>query len=324
MNRCPITYQECGTLRYSTEGLRRLSYSLTELHDFPYNAESQRREAILRAAKMSIQGVQPKLSVKLNAKEGIFEITDRRGGYIIKPQHELFKNLPENEAVTMTMAGLAGIEAPVHGLLYCMDGSMSYFIKRFDRTGHGNKLATEDFAQLAGLDRDTKYEYSIEKTILLLDKYCTFPALEKVKFFKRLLFSFLTGNEDMHLKNFSIITRDGKNELSPAYDLLNSTIAYVELGRSLRDIEESALTIKGKKKKLTAPLLITYLAEERMGINARVIADCLTELQEMLPQWKAVISISFLSNKQKQLYTDLLIQRAGILGLMPKTVTKNK
>jgi serine/threonine-protein kinase HipA len=315
MSRCPITYKECGTLRYSREGLRRLSYSLNDLRDFPYNAESQRREAVIRAAKMSIQGVQPKLSVKLNVKECMFEITDRRGQYIIKPQHELFNNLPENEAITMRMAGLAGIEVPVHGLIYCVDGSLSYFIKRFDRTGRGGKLATEDFAQLAGLDRETKYEYSIEKTIFLLDRYCTFPALEKVKLFKRILFSYLTGNEDMHLKNFSIITRDGKNELSPAYDLLNSTIAYIELGKSPDDIEESALTIKGRKKKLTASLLITYLAGERMGLNEKVIADCLQDFRQAMPQWESAVNSSLLTDRQKQLYLALLAGRTRMLGL---------
>ncbi len=315
MNRCPITYETCGTDRYSLAGLRRLAPGLTRLHDFPYSAETQRREATLRASKMSIQGIQPKLSVTLRIKAGTFEIVDRGGRYIIKPQHELYPELPENEAVTLGMAGLVGIEVPVQGLLYCQDGSRSFFIRRFDRTGHGQKLATEDFAQLSGFSRDTKYNSSMEQVVEVINRYCTFPLLEKVKLLKRCLFNFLVGNEDMHLKNFSLITRDGKVELSPAYDFLSTTVAFMAIGKKAGDMEEIALSIKGRKKKMSQTLWLDYFAGERLGLNQNSVVDCLHELATALPGCRQLLDICFLSDAQKRLYHDLLAQRGQLLGL---------
>lgn len=315
MSRCPITYEECGSARYSKAGLRLLSPGLTSLNDFPYSAERQRREAIIRSSKMSIQGIQPKLSVTLSVKHGMFEIVDSGGRYIVKPQHDRFPELPENEAVTMRMGGLAGIEVPVHGLIRCQDGSMSYFIRRFDRTGRGQKLATEDFAQLSGLDRETKYNSSMERVVDVLDRHCTFPAIEKVKLLRRCLFNHLVGNEDMHLKNFSLITREGKVELSPAYDFLNTTVAYMAIGKNLADIEEAALTIRGRKKNLTRLLWIDYFAGERLGLNDRIVADCLQGLRTALPGCRQLLDVCFLSGGQKRLYRDLLAQRCQSLGL---------
>jgi serine/threonine-protein kinase HipA len=315
MSRCPITYEECGSARYSTVGLRRLSPGLINLNEFPYSAETQRREALIRSSKMSIQGIQPKLSVTLSVKKRMFEIVDSGGRYIIKPQHDRFPELPENEAVTLRMAGLAGIEVPVHGLIYCQDGSLSYFIRRFDRTGHGRKLATEDFAQLSGSDRDTKYNSSTERVVEVIERYCTFPVLAKVMLLKRCLFNYLVGNEDMHLKNFSLITREGKVELSPAYDFLNTTLAYRAIGKKLADIEEVALAIKGRKKKLTRSLWIDYFAGERLRLNERIVADCLQGLRAALPGWQKLLEVCFLSDGQKELYREILGQRCQVLGL---------
>ena len=118
-------------------------------------------------------------------------------------------------------------------------------IRRFDRKGQKAKVAVEDFAQLAGLSRDTKYNYTMEKLVKLIDRFCTFPAVENAKLFKRVIFNFLVGNEDMHLKNYSVITRDDIVELSPAYDLLSSSIVLTG------DIDEIALPLKGKKSNLT-------------------------------------------------------------------------
>jgi len=221
MNRCPITYSLCGENRYSEKGLKLLASGLSTINPFEYTAEEQRIEAYNRASKMSIQGVQPKLSTILNIRDGRFEIVDRGGRYILKPQHQIFFQMPENEDLTMRLAELIDLEVPIHGMIWSKDNSLTYFIKRFDRKGQKDKIPVEDFAQLAGLSRDTKYNLSMEKLIEIVNKYCTFPAIEKVKLFKLVIFCFLTGNEDMHLKNFSIINKDGKIELSPCYDLVN-------------------------------------------------------------------------------------------------------
>lgn len=100
--------------------------------------------------------------------------------------------------------------------------------------GQRGKVPVEDFAQLAGLSRDTKYDYSMEKLVRLVDNYYTIPAVEKIKLFKLVIFNFLTGNEDSHLKNFSIITDNNQTRLSPCYDLVNSTIELQKQARRNR------------------------------------------------------------------------------------------
>ncbi len=308
MNRCPITYLECQDRRYSLEGLKKLSPKLRSLKDFPFSADEQIREAIARAAKMSIQGVQPKLSVRLNVKGEIFEIVDKGGQYILKPQTVHYKEVPENEDVSMRLAKLIGIEVPLHGLLYSKDGSMTYFIRRFDRAGRNKKIAVEDFAQLSGKNRETKYDSSMEQVIALIEKFCTFPAIEKLKLFNLTLFNYLIGNEDMHLKNFSVIRRDLKVELSPAYDLLNSTII-------LNSQEELALPLNGKKHKLKKSDFFDYLAKERLALTPKSIAQTKNQIIKALPEWIDLIQKCFLSDPMKTRYTGLLKERLSKLEL---------
>lgn len=313
MNRCLITCEPCGESRYSPKGLRQLSPRLEQLNDFPYSAEMLRREAAIRMTKMSIQGMQPKLSTRLNVKNGIFEIVDTQGRYVIKPAHATYPALPENEALSMQLARLCGIEVPACGLVPCSDGSLAYFIRRFDRTGQKGKVPLEDFSQLAGLSRETKYRFSHEKLIGILDQYCTFPALEKVELFKRSLFNFLIGNEDMHTKNFSLITRNGKITMAPAYDFLSTTTTFLALGAG--GIEETAITLMGKKRNLTAKIWIDYFGKERLGLTQKTIQKQLSSLHAAYPQWHKMIGISFLPDEQKELYSTLLEERATRIGI---------
>lgn len=310
MNRCPITYENFEEGIYSPKGLKRLSPALKKLALLDYTAEELRAEAMQRACNMSIQGIQPKLSAVLNIKDGRFEVVDKGGKYILKPPHPIFPELPQNEDLTMRLAGCIGIEVPVHGLVYGKDGLLTYFIKRFDRKGQKDKIAVEDFAQLAGLSRDTKYNYSMEKLVKLIDETCTFPAIEKSRLFKRVLFNYLVGNEDMHLKNYSVIIRNGKVELSPAYDFLNSSIVLKG------DIEEIALTLKGKKSNLNRSDFIYYLGTERCGLTDKVIEKTLSSVQQGIPTWFNLIDNSFLTDVMKEKYSDLLKRRIQILGLL--------
>src|SRR3990167_2380222 len=257
MKYCPITYEKISAHEnYSKRGLHMLSPQLNNLNPLMLSADEQRKEAIERVGKMSVQGVQTKLSAQLKIKEACFDIVDQRGNFILKMQSEHYSELPENEAITMTLAEMVGLEVPVHGLLYCKDNSMTYFVRRFDRFGHNKKLALEDFAQLSGADRDTKYDSSMEKVISIIADFCTFPKVEFVKLFKLTLFNFLIGNEDMHLKNFSLITQDQKIMLSPAYDLLNSSIVLKN------PKEEIALSLNGKKSNVTKQDFFKYFALE--------------------------------------------------------------
>jgi len=300
MNRCPITYELCGNDKYSEKGLRMIAPKLTHLNDLPYTAAELRQEAANRAKKLSIQGVQPKLSATISVVEQEFKIVDQFGTYIIKPQNDLFPELPQNEDVTMRMAKVFGLDVPFHGMLYAKDGSLSYFIKRFDRYGKGKKLATEDFAQLTGNTRDTKYRFTMEKLVPVIDEFCSFPAIEKADFFKRILFCFVTGNEDMHLKNFSLITKNGKTTLTPIYDFLNSSIAIKN------PEEEIALTLKGKKSNLKASDFVDYYAKERLQLNEKTITTILEQMHNTIPKWKELLEISFLSDEMKEKYLLLM------------------
>lgn len=309
MKRCPITYdniREQGN--YSQRGLHLLSPQLKNLVPLDLSAEEQRQEAIARVGKMSIQGVQKKLSAKLKIKDECFEIVDQNGHYILKPQSDIYPELPENEAITMSLAQIIGLEVPVHGLVYSKDNSWTYFIKRFDRIGRNKKLAVEDFAQLSGEDRHTKYKSSMEKVIAVIAQFCTFPKIEFVKLLKLTIFNFLIGNEDMHLKNFSLITIDRKTSISPVYDLLNSTIAQKNTK------EEIALPLKGKKNNLTKNDFFKYFAVEKLELNQRVIDGIIQEFYQAIPDWQKLIGLSFLSPQMQEKYLQLLEQRCKQLN----------
>lgn len=280
-----------------------ISPRLGHLNDLPYTATELRQEAVNRAKKLSIQGVQPKLSATVSVVNQEFKIVDQFGTYIIKPQNDLFPQLPENEDLTMRMAKVFGLDVPFHGMVYAKDGSLSYFVKRFDRHGKGKKYATEDFAQLTGNTRDTKYRFTMEKLVPVIDEFCSFPAIEKADFFKRIIFCYVTGNEDMHLKNFSLITKSGKTTLTPTYDLLNSSIAIKN------PEEEIALTLKRKKSNLKASDFTDYYAKERLQLNEKTITMILEQMQEAIPKWKELIEISFLSENMKEKYFNLLETR---------------
>jgi serine/threonine-protein kinase HipA len=310
MKRCPITYDEIADdEQYSQRGLRLLSPQLKTLSPLNYSAAEQRAEAIARVGKMSIQGVQDKLSAQLKITEGCFELVDARGQYILKPQSQFYPELPENEALTMSLAAMLPLEVPVHGLVYAKDASLTYFVKRFDRHGHNKKLALEDFAQLSQRTRDTKYDSSMERVAKVVADFCSFPKIEAVKLLRLTLFNFLVGNEDMHLKNFSLITQDKKIVLSPAYDLLNTTIAQKNTK------EELALPLNGKKNNLKSSDFFGYFASQLLGLNDKVIEDVRLGFQQALPDWYALIEKSFLSDNMKEQYRKLVDERSRRLTL---------
>ncbi len=147
----------------------------------------------------------------------------------------------------------------------------------------------------------------MEKLVKLLDKYCTFPDIEKAKLFARVVFNFLAGNEDMHLKNYSLITKNRKTELSPAYNFLNTTII------SKGEPEEIALPLRGKIRNLSRNDLIAYFGNEQCGLHEKITNKILNTFHSSLPDWNNLIEISFLSADLKEKYKELLQTRAGIL-----------
>lgn len=307
MTRCPITYELCDNGSFSELGLTQLAPALEKLFSLDLTTDELHKEAKNRATGMSIPGAQPKLNAVLSIKKSRFEIADHYGRFILKPQHPVYAELPENEDLTMKMARICGIEVPMHGMVRSKDQSLTYFIRRFDRIGQRDKLAVEDFAQLGKKTRETKYDYSMEKLVGLLDRYCTFPAIEKEELFRRVLFSFLVGNEDMHLKNYSVIIREGIVKLSPAYDLLNSTIIQSS------GVEEIALPLQEKTSNLTREILVEYLGKKCCGLTNKSLEKTLFNLKSALPAWLKLIKISFLSSKMKEKYVNVLYKRSKIL-----------
>lgn len=310
--RCPITYEPLAEEEayYSAAGLRRLSPHLGRLDPLPFTAEELVHEAALRADKMSIGGVQPKVSAALRPSEERFELVDTGGRYLLKPENPLFPEVPANEDVTMRMAAAAGIETPIHGLIYTKGGGLCYVVRRFDRVGRGEKLAVEDFAQLLGLERETKYASSMEQVARVVEEYCTFPLPQKQELFRRTLVAFITGNEDHHVKNFSVLTTAGGiRQLSPAYDMVCSTIALQN------PREELALPLRGKKARLRRKDLVEYYGTERLGLRDPAIERVLGEIAAAQPAWDDLLARSFLSEPMKARYAEVLAHRRAVLGL---------
>jgi len=193
------------------------------------------------AGKLSISGVQPKLSLRLNRKKKELEVTDIGGEYILKPQTEIFPNLPQNEHLFMNIASRLNIEVPPNMLIKLKDKSLAYIVKRFDRI-KGEKLHQEDFCQILG--EKNKYNGSCEKIGKKLKEVSDIPGLDTQLFFERILFFFIIGNGDAHLKNFSIIyDKKMHKRLSPAYDILSSKLV-------IADEEDLALALNGKKNNI--------------------------------------------------------------------------
>jgi serine/threonine-protein kinase HipA len=305
---CPITYETIvGDKPYSEKGLKMLSPSLTQLNPLPFTQEMLRKEATKRADKMSIQGIQPKISARLDIVNHTFQLVDKGGTFILKPQTENYEQTPENEDLSMKLAKAAGILTPKHGLVYAEDDTLVYFIKRFDRMKN-KKISVEDFAQLSGMDRDTKYNYSMEKLIKIIDIYTTFPLIEKADLFLRVLVNFIIGNEDMHLKNYSLITNDKKITLAPAYDFINSTLA---LGSAK---EEMALPLNGKKRNLQKKDLIEYFGIEKLGLQPKIVEKQLEKIWRSQATWLELIDKSFLSKDLKKSYLDIIQERISRLN----------
>ncbi|MEA1992007.1 MAG: HipA domain-containing protein [Thermodesulfobacteriota bacterium] len=181
--------------------------------------------------------------------------------------------------------------------------------KIWSRSGRNKKIPVEDFAQLCGRNRETKYDSSMEKVVSVIDRFCTFPALERLRLFNLSLFNYLIGNEDMHLKNFSVIRRDLKVELSPAYDLLNSTII-------LNSQEELALPLNGMKNRLRKNDFFAYFAQDRLELTQKSIDQTANRIVRAYPKWMNIIQKGFLSDDMKSRYMNLVRDRCRKLDLV--------
>ena len=254
----------------------------------------------------SLTGVQPKLSLHLNEQEGKRRLTivGLWGDFICKPQTVQFGQMPETEDLTMHLAELARINVVPHTLMRMADNSLCYLTKRIDRSGSGEKIAMEDMCQLTERLTEHKYKSSYERIGKAIMQYSSMPKMDVVNFFETVLFSWITGNNDMHLKNFSLYEpKDAVIRLTPAYDMLNASIL------NPGDDEELALTLNGKKKRLLRSDFIT--AGTTMGGEQKTIERLIRKYVKLLPEMKELIGASFLGDELKDKYTLLITERIG-------------
>jgi len=258
-------------------------------------------EQIIRS-QTTITGVQPKLSLDVKGKNANsrFTIVGLWGKYILKPQIEIYNQLPENEDLTMKLAEAAKIKTVPHSLIRFADGELAYITKRIDRTKTGEKLSMEDFCQLTEQLTEHKYRSSHEQIAKAILKFSTAPKLDLVNFWEVVIFCFLTGNADMHLKNFSLY-ENVDYQLTPAYDLLSTALVMPE------DKEELALTLNGKKNKLNRKDFETSC--QNSGLELKVVENIFTKFQKTIPEWNLLIESSFLSDEMKDRYKKLIQER---------------
>lgn len=213
--------------------------------------------------KMSISGVQPKASVALNKKLKRIEVVQEKGTHILKPDTVQLPEIAENESLCMDMAEVLGMDVPPHGVLSLADGTPAYVIQRFDRLPDGGTLHQEDMMQLMQPSTNDKYDASLEQVGKVIKKYATHTFLDLTNFFERIIFNFVIGNSDMHLKNWTLLTtREKILRLAPCYDFVSSAL-YPGYDR-----EESALTINGKKNRINKPDFDTLAAHLELDSKA--------------------------------------------------------
>jgi serine/threonine-protein kinase HipA len=254
----------------------------------------------------AVTGVQAKLSLHItnNNQEGEgkrFTIVGLWGGYILKPPTPLYQQLPEVEDVTMHLASIAKIKTAPHSLVRLTSGNLAYVTKRIDRVKKG-KLAMEDMCQLTERLTEDKYHGSYEQIAKTIQKYSVTSGLDVVNFFELVLFSFLTGNADMHLKNFSLLEQPRLGMvLSPAYDLVNTVLV------NPADDEEMALNLNGKKKKLKKQDFVAAMNTLKLDVKQQ--ENIFIKMEKAKSKWMEQIEISFMTDDFKNQYKQIVIER---------------
>ncbi len=310
MSKCLYCYKELeeGQMDFHP-GCARKFFGTKDVPLLEYRHEDLDRlaEQVIRA-QTSLTGVQPKLSLNLNKHEGSSRLTivGLWGDYIFKPQTDDYPQLPENEDLTMHLAEAAKISVVPHSLIRLADGKLGYITKRIDRTKKGEKIDMEDMCQLTQHPTEYKYKGSYEQIAMTIAQYSGTPKLDLTNYMLLLLFCFVTGNNDMHLKNFSLYRPSAYYQLTPAYDLLNVAIAHP------KDTEELALPLSGRKTKLCMTDFLN--AAKTMGLEEKIVLRLIASLHKALPKWQTLIRSSFLSEDLKKSYEELIVSRLSRLN----------
>ena len=318
LNVCPSTLQE-GFDTYSPAARNQLFDGKDVSHvlgfDSPNNDSADNEAYLKNVGRISLSGVQPKASLVVNANNQLVKPAENeRGTYILKPaptSYALFerKYCPANEHLTMQLASqVYHIETAANAVCFFRDGETAYLCRRFDVGPNGQKYSQEDFASLAGLTKanggsDYKYSnLSYEECAVIIRKYVKAAPVEILKFFRIVVFNYLTLNDDAHLKNFSLINRgDGEYHLAPAYDLINTSL-HLSMPRIFA--LDKGLFKEGMQLSDTRTIGRKDFEEfgRRIGLSERLIKRELDTLAAEHPLAKELINHSFLSDSLKRNY----------------------
>lgn len=312
MSKCLYCYQELedGQRAYHPACAKKF-FGKAEAPVLPYsrdNINDLARESVL--SRIAVTGVQSKLSMDVN-KGGKDEpdrltIVGLWGKYILKTKSEAFPWLPEVEDLTMHLAEIAKIDVVPHTLIRFSDGEMAYLTKRIDRDQNGKKYLMEDLCQISERLTTEKYKSSYENVAKIIKFHSSAPMLDLVNFWEVVVFSWITGNSDMHLKNFSLISRvPGHYVLSQAYDLVNVHLVFPE------DDEELAMMLDGRKKRIKKQNFVRAMATS--GLEDKPIENIFRKLMDAAPKWYDFIDASFLPAELKEKYKDEIRTNLGKL-----------
>ena len=263
------------------------------------------------AQRIIVTGVQPKLSLGFteeNTQNRLTIVGALNGRYILKPPFQLYPQMPEIEALSMLLTQACGIATVPFLLIPLKDGSLAYLTKRIDRNAKGEKYPMEDACQFTERLTEHKYRGSYEQIAKGILVHTQNPLLETVKFYQQVVVSFLIGNNDMHLKNFSVIAKDHKNyALSPAYDMVAVSVVLPE------DPAELALNLNGKKRKLKRQDFNEAMSKSH--IPTKAIENLWKRIEKGMQNWDELINNSFLSDENKNAVKELIENRAKQLEI---------
>ena len=293
-------HSACSLKFFGTNVAPKLNYTIDEMEELAQNIVEN---------SITVPGVQPKLSlgfikdVLQNENKGRLTVVGALGGnYILKPQNKTFPEMPENEHLTMKMAEIFGISIVPSSLIRLKSGELSYITKRIDRKENGEKIHMQDMFQIT--EAFDKYRSSLEKIAKAISEYSSNTLLDILRFYEVILFSYITGNNDMHLKNFSLIRNNENWEFSPAYDLLNVHLHLPE------DKEETALILAGKKSRLNKKDFIQLGL--KFNLSEKQISNSFKRLKKGEKKMLALIEKSFLTPKNQEEYKVMIISRLDI------------
>ena len=316
MSKCLYCYQELGKGQMDFHpGCARKFFGSETAPLLPYTRDnmSELARKVIRTSA-SVTGVQAKMSLDVNRggknEPAKFTIVGLWGKYIFKPQSAKYPCLPELEDLTMKMAEAAHIRTARHTLIRLADGELGYLTLRMDRGKKGEKISMLDMCQLTNRLTEHKYYGTYQQLAETIKKYSSAPMLDVQRFWEVVLFSWMTGNSDMHCKNFSLIdTGNGEYVLSPAYDLLAVLLA------DPADTEEMAMSfsVGGEKSGFNRNTFMTTFTES--GISVAVAEKMIERMITHVPKWKELINLSFLPEKMKVDYCALLDKRKNVLDI---------